>query len=229
MVRIHGGPTGYAFTELSPSIQFWTTRGFAVVEVNYRGSAGFGRGYRRLLDGGWGEVEVQDCIAAAEHLAGTGRVDPARCVIRGGSAGGFTALEAVCAPATRSGFHFAAATTLYGVTDLMALAGDTHKFESRYLDGLVGPLPQTRDRYEARSPIQHPERISVPVLVLQGLEDRVVPPEQAEVLVAALEANGIDHEYRAYEGEGHGFRNPSTVVDALEAELAFYTRVLALG
>ncbi|MCP4434064.1 MAG: S9 family peptidase [Actinomycetia bacterium] len=229
VVRIHGGPTGYAFTELSPSIQFWTTRGFAVVEVNYRGSAGFGRGYRRLLDGGWGEVEVQDCIAAAEHLAGTGRVDPARCVIRGGSAGGFTALEAVCAPATRSGFHFAAATTLYGVTDLMALAGDTHKFESRYLDGLVGPLPQTRDRYEARSPIQHPERISVPVLVLQGLEDRVVPPEQAEVLVAALEANGIDHEYRAYEGEGHGFRNPSTVVDALEAELAFYTRVLALG
>jgi dipeptidyl aminopeptidase/acylaminoacyl peptidase len=229
VVRIHGGPTAHARAELSPSVQFWTTRGFAVVEVNHRGSTGFGRAYRRMLDGGWGEVEVQDCIAAADFLGREGAVDPARCVIRGGSAGGFTALEAVCAPPTGSGFRFAAATTLYGVTDLMALAGDPHKFESRYLDGLVGRLPEARDTYEARSPIRHPERISAPVLVLQGLEDQVVPPSQAEALVAALEANGVPHEYRTYEGEGHGFRNAATVVDALEAELAFYRRVLHLA
>ena len=229
VVRIHGGPTAGARAELSPSIQFWTTRGFAVVEVNYRGSTGFGRSYRRLLQGGWGELEVQDCIAAADHLATARVVDANRCVIRGGSAGGFTALEAVCAPPTESGFRFAAATTLYGVTDLMALAADTHKFEARYLDGLVGPLPAARATYERRSPIRHPERISVPVLVLQGLEDRVVPPEQAQTLVAALEANGVPHEYRTYAGEGHGFRQTATLVDALGAELAFYERVLGLA
>ncbi len=228
VVRIHGGPTAHARAELSPSVQFWTTRGFAVVEVNHRGSTGFGRSYRRLLDGGWGEVEVRDCIAAADFLAREGLVDPARCVIRGGSAGGFTALEAVCAPPTESGFHFAAATTLYGVTDLVALATDTHKFESRYLDGLVGRLPDDRAIYDQRSPIRHPEWIRVPVLLLQGLEDRVVPPQQAETLVAALEANGVPHEYRTYEGEGHGFRRTETVIDALEAELAFYRRVLVL-
>lgn len=228
LVRIHGGPTASARAELSSSVQFWTTRGFAVVEVNYRGSTGYGRNYRDQLRGGWGEVEVQDCIAAAEFLAHERRVDARRCVIRGGSAGGFTALEAVAAEPTASGFHFAAATTLYGVTDLMALANDTHKFESRYLDGLIGPLPEAEAVYRDRSPLNHPERISSPVLVLQGLDDPVVPPSQAEVLVAALAEVGIDHEYRTYEGEGHGFRNEATMVDALEAELAFYQRVLGL-
>ncbi len=228
LVRIHGGPTAHARAELTPSVQFWTSRGFAVVEVNYRGSTGFGRAYRDLLRGGWGLVEVQDCIAAAEYLVAEGRVDPARCVIRGGSAGGFTALEAVSAPPTEAGFRFAAATTLYGVTDLEALVLDTHKFESRYLDGLVGPYPQDRDVYRDRSPLYHPERISAPVLVLQGLDDPIVPPGQAEVLVEALEVAGVDHEYRAYEGEGHGFRMTSTLVDTLEAELAFYQRVLGL-
>lgn len=228
IVRIHGGPTAHARAELSSSVQFWTTRGFAVVEVNYRGSTGYGRTYRDQLRGGWGEVEVQDCIAAAEFLAHEHRVDARRCVIRGGSAGGFTALEAVAAEPTASGFHFAAATTLYGVTDLMALADDTHKFESRYLDGLVGPLPGAEALYRKRSPLHHPERISSPVLVLQGLDDPVVPPSQAEVLVAALAEAGIDHEYRTYEGEGHGFRNEATIVDAMKAELAFYQRVLAL-
>lgn len=228
VVRIHGGPTASARAELSPSVQFWTTRGFAVVEVNYRGSTGYGRAFRDQLRGGWGEVEVQDCVAAAEFLSRESRVDARRCVIRGTSAGGFTALEAVAAEPTASGFHFAAATTIYGVTDLMALAGDTHKFESRYLDGLIGPLPEAEGLYRRRSPLNHPERISSPVLVLQGLEDPVVPPSQAEALVAALAAAGIDHEYRTYEGEGHGFRNEATVVDALEAELAFYQRVLGL-
>lgn len=228
IVRIHGGPTAHARAELSSSVQFWTTRGFAVVEVNYRGSTGYGRTYRDELRGGWGEVEVQDCIAAAEFLASDDRVDADRCVIRGGSAGGFTALEAVAAEPTVSGFHFAAATTLYGVTDLMALANDTHKFESRYLDGLIGTLPEAEAVYRQRSPLHHPERISSPVLILQGLDDPVVPPSQAEVLVAALVEAGIDHEYRTYEGEGHGFRNAATMVDALEAELAFYQRVLGL-
>jgi dienelactone hydrolase len=228
VVRIHGGPTASARAELSSSVQFWTTRGFAVVEVNYRGSTGYGRAFRDQLRGGWGEVEVQDCIAAAEFLVHEHRVDVRRCVIRGGSAGGLTALEAVAAEPTASGFHFAAATTLYGVTDLMALADDTHKFESRYLDGLIGPLPEAEAVYRHRSPLSHPERISSPVLVLQGLDDPVVPPSQAEVLVAALAKAGIDHEYRTYEGEGHGFRNEVTMVDALEAELAFYQRVLGL-
>jgi dipeptidyl aminopeptidase/acylaminoacyl peptidase len=226
VVRIHGGPTAHHRPELSASVQFWTTRGFAVLEVNYRGSTGFGRAYRDLLHGQWGVTEVQDCIAGAAHLAATGRVDPRRCVIRGGSAGGFTALEALCAPDGPGGFRFAAATSLYGVTDLMALAGDTHKFESRYLDALVGPLPEAEAVYHERSPGRHPERIAAPVLVLQGLEDPVVPPSQAEGLVAALEANGIDHEYRAYAGEGHGLRDPANVADALAAELAFYGRVL---
>jgi dipeptidyl aminopeptidase/acylaminoacyl peptidase len=225
VVRIHGGPTAHAIAELTTSVQFWTTRGFAVAEVNYRGSAGFGRKYRDRLNGGWGLVEVQDCITVAAHLAAEGLADPRRCVIRGGSAGGFTALEAVCAP-DRDGFHFAAATSLYGVTDLAVLATDTHKFESRYLDALVGPLPEAAQRYRDRSPLHHAERIAAPVLLLQGLDDMIVPPAQAEVLVAAMEAGGIDHEYRAYPGEGHGFRRHATILDALEAELAFYGRVL---
>ena len=226
VVRIHGGPTAHARAEYSTSVQFWTTRGFAVVEVNYRGSSGYGREFRDLLNGGWGVAEVQDCLAAARHLAAEGLADPRRCVIRGGSAGGFTALEAVCMPPGEDGFAFAAATSLYGVTDLMALATDTHKFEARYLDGLVGPLPSAEQRYRERSPLHHAERIAAPVLILQGLEDRVVPPAQAEVLVAAMGANGVVHEYRAYEGEGHGFRSTDTVADALSVELAFYGRVL---
>jgi dipeptidyl aminopeptidase/acylaminoacyl peptidase len=226
LVRIHGGPTAHARAELSSSIQFWTTRGFAVVEVDYRGSTGFGRRYRDLLAGGWGVVEVEDCLAAAHYLAAAGIVDGDRCVIRGGSAGGFTAIEAVCRDPGTGGFGFAAATSLYGVTDLEALARDTHKFESRYLDGLIGPLPSARPTYVARSPLHHAERIASPVLVLQGLEDVVVPPAQAEVLVAAMEENGIDHEYRTYANEGHGFRHPETITDALSAELAFYGRVL---
>jgi len=227
IVRIHGGPTAAARPELSTSVQFWTSRGFAVADVNYRGSTGFGRRYRDLLRGAWGDADVEDCIALALHLAAAGRVDGGRCVIRGGSAGGFTALAAVCFQADRG--HpgaFAAACSLYGVTDLSAMAADTHKFESRYLDGLVGPLPGAEEVYRARSPLFHAERLDRPVLLLQGTEDRVVPPSQAEVLVDALRRNGVPHAYVRFPGEGHGFSSSGTVIKALQVELAFYGKVL---
>ena len=227
VVRIHGGPTAAARSEFSTSVQFWTTRGFAVADVNYRGSTGYGRRYRDLLRGRWGDADVDDCIAVTAHLAATGRVDPERCVIRGGSSGGFTALAALCFQAGRGApGAFSAACSLYGVTDLAALASDTHKFESRYLDGLVGVLPDDAEVYRSRSPLFHAEQLDRPVLLLQGAEDRVVPPSQAEVLVDALVANGVPHTYVLFEGEGHGFHNAATVVQALETELAFYGAVL---
>ncbi len=227
LVRIHGGPTASARAEFSQSLLFWTSRGFAVADVNYRGSTGFGRQYRDQLRGEWGVADVQDCIAAARFLAEQGLVDPGRCVIRGGSAGGFTALAALCFQQDW-GFDgtFVAACSLYGVTDLAALAADTHKFESRYLDGLVGPLPEQAATYRARSPLFHAEHLSHPVLLLQGADDKVVPPAQAEVLVAALQQNQVPHAYVLFQGEGHGFLLRETVVNALETELAFYGEVL---
>ena len=227
VVRIHGGPTAAARSEFSAGVQFWTTRGFAVADVNYRGSTGYGRRFRDLLRGRWGDADVEDCIAAARHLGATGRVDPQRCVIRGGSSGGFTALAALCFQADRGApGAFGAACSLYGVTDLAALATDTHKFESRYLDGLVGVLPDDAEVYRSRSPLFHAERLDRPVLLLQGAEDRVVPPSQAEVLVDALVANGVPHRYVLFEGEGHGFHSAATVEQALQTELAFYGAVL---
>ena len=227
LVRIHGGPTASARAEFSPSLLFWTSRGFAVADVNYRGSTGFGRQYRDQLRGEWGVADVQDCIAAARFLAEQGLVDPGRCVIRGGSAGGFTALAALCFQQAW-GFDgtFVAACSLYGVTDLAALAADTHKFESRYLDGLVGSLPEQAATYRARSPLFHAEHLSRPVLLLQGADDKVVPPAQAEVLVTALQQNQVPHAYVLFQGEGHGFLLRETVVNALETELAFYGEVL---
>lgn len=229
VVRIHGGPTAAARPEFSTSVQFWTTRGFAVADVNYRGSVGYGRPYRDALNGQWGVADVEDCISLTRHLAAAGLVDGSRCVIRGGSAGGFTALASVCfqgdwgAPGA-----FAAACSLYGVTDLAALAADTHKFESRYLDGLVAPLPDGADVYRDRSPLFHADKLVTPVLLLQGTEDRIVPPAQAEVLVEALKANGVRHEYVLFSGESHGFVRSETVIRALETELGFYTEVLGL-
>ena len=225
VVRIHGGPTAAARAEFSTSVQFWTTRGMAVVDVNYRGSTGFGRAYRDLLRESWGVVDVEDCVAVARWLAGQGRVDGDRAVIRGGSAGGFTALEALCHRDGRPQ-AFAAACSLYGVTDLFTMVADTHKFESRYLDGLIGPLPGAEDRYRERSPLHHAERIRRPVLVLQGLEDPVVPPSQARVLLDALAAGGVPHASIFFAGEAHGFRKAGTIVAALEAELSFYGQVL---
>ncbi|MCU1351046.1 MAG: peptidase prolyl oligopeptidase active site domain protein [Acidimicrobiales bacterium] len=220
LVLSHGGPTSAARARLDLGRQLWTSRGFAVVDVNYGGSTGYGRPYRRLLDRAWGIVDVEDCIAAAEHLAAQGLADPARLAIRGGSAGGYTTLAALT-------FHdtFAAGASHYGVADLEALARETHKFESRYLDGLVGPYPEARDVYVERSPINHTDRLTCPLIIFQGLEDEVVPPNQAEMMVAALAAKGVPHAYVPFAGEQHGFRRAENIVRALEGELWFYGRV----
>lgn len=224
VTMIHGGPTSCARPWFTLATQFWTNRGFAVVDVDHRGSTGYGTAYRNLLDGNWGVVDVDDCIAAATWLAGEGRVDPDRMVIRGGSAGGFTVLASLA-----RGDVFAAGGCSYGIADLSILAADTHKFESRYTDRLIGPWPQARDVYEARSPIHHLDRFDRPLIVFQGLDDRVVPPNQSEMIVAALRDRGVECEYHAYEGEGHGFRRADTIEHQLTSELAFYRRVLHLA
>jgi dipeptidyl aminopeptidase/acylaminoacyl peptidase len=221
IVISHGGPTGQAGSELDPKIQFWTSRGFAVVDVNYGGSTGYGRPYRERLRGQWGVVDTADCLNAARHLVGTGAADSERLAIRGGSAGGYTTL---CALA----FHdlFAVGASYFGVADTEILDEDTHKFESRYLEGLIGPYPETADLWKERSPIHFADQMSCPVILFQGLEDLVVPPSQAEVMVAALERNGIPYAYLAFEGEQHGFRRAETIRRTLEAELYFYGRIL---
>ena len=216
IVYSHGGPTASAANMLDPDIQFLTSRGMAVVDVDYGGSTGYGREYRRTLDGQWGIVDVDDCVAAATYLVVRGDVDPDRLAIEGGSAGGFTTLAALAFRDT-----FSAGISLFGIGDLGAMARDTHKFESRYLDRLVGPYPAMADLYRERSPIFHLERIVCPVLVLQGLDDKVVPPAQAEELVAALAANGIPHAYLAFAGEGHGFRGADAIRRTIEARLSF--------
>jgi len=220
LVDIHGGPTSAARSQFQLGVQFWTSRGFAVVDVNYGGSTGYGREYRELLNGQWGVVDVEDCVAAATFLAERGDVDPDRLAIRGGSAGGFTTLAALA-------FHdaFAAGVSKYGVADLAVLAQETHKFESRYMDSLVGPWPGAEALYRERSPLYHADEITVPLLVLQGLEDEVVPPNQSELIVEALKANGVPVAYLAFEGEQHGFRKAETIVRAAEAELSFYGQV----
>lgn len=224
VTMIHGGPTSAARPWFARETQFWTTRGFAVVDVDHRGSTGQGTAFRNLLEGNWGIVDVEDCIAAAVWLADRRRVDGERMVIRGGSAGGFTVLASMVL-----GDVFAAGSCSYGIADLSVLAADTHKFESRYTDRLIGPWPEARDVYEARSPIHHLDRFDRPLIVFQGLEDRVVPPNQSEMIVQALRERGVDCEYHAYEGEGHGFRRAETIEHQLSSELAFYQRVLRLG
>ena len=222
LVQIHGGPTGHAPMGLDEEILYWTSRGLGVVDVNYGGSTGFGREYRNLLRGAWGIVDVEDCVAAARSLADAGEVDGGRLAIHGGSAGGYTTLAAlVFRPEV-----FAAGASYYGVADAETLARDTHKFESRYLDGLMAPYPDQAEVWRERSPIHFVDRIRVPVLLLQGLEDEVVPPSQAEQMVGALKRSGVRHAYLAFEGEQHGFRRSDTIVRALEAELSFYGQVL---
>ena len=224
VTMIHGGPTSCARPWFTLATQFWTNRGFAVVDVDHRGSTGYGTAFRDLLDGNWGVVDVEDCLAAACWLADEGRVDRDRMVIRGGSAGGFTVLACLA-----FGDVFAAGACSYGIADLSVLAGDTHKFESRYTDRLVGPWPEALDIYEARSPIHHLDRFDRPLIVFHGLDDRVVPSNQSEMIVAALRSRDVDCEYHAYAGEGHGFRRSDTIEHQLTSELAFYQRVLRLG
>ena len=223
ILRSHGGPTAQGSAGLSLALQFWTSRGFAVADVNYAGSTGFGRDYRRLLDDQWGVVDVEDCIAAAEWLVAEKLADPARLAIRGGSAAGYTTLCALT-------FHdtFRAGASHYGIGDLETLAHDTHKFESRYLDRLIGPYPERADLYRARSPIHFTDHLSCPVIFFQGLDDLAVPPNQAEAMVAALRTKHLPVAYLAFPGEGHGFRKAETQIRVLEAEHAFFCRIFGI-
>jgi len=224
LVMSHGGPTSATNSSLKLGIQFWTSRGFAVVDVNYGGSTGYGREYRERLNGNWGIVDVNDCIDAARYLALRGDVDPQRMAIRGGSAGGFTTLSALV-------FHdvFAAGASHYGIADLTALATDTHKFESRYLDRLVGPYPQAEQTYRERSPIHFANQLSCPVILFQGAEDKIVPPNQAETFVQALREKKLPFAYVVFPDEGHGFRQGPNIQRAAEAELYFYSRVFGFA
>ena len=220
LVESHGGPTSAATTSMSLGIQYWTSRGIAVLDVNYGGSTGFGRAYRERLKDKWGIVDVDDCANGARYLVGQGEADGDRLMITGGSAGGYTTL---CALTFRD--TFSAGASHYGVSDAEALAKETHKFESRYLDGFMGPYPEKREIYVARSPINFTDRLSCPVIFFQGLEDKVVPPNQAETMVEALRAKGIPVAYLPFAGEQHGFRQSQNIKRALDGELYFYSRV----
>ena len=220
VVFVHGGPTAHVTGAASAAIAFYTSRGIGVLDVNYGGSTGYGRAYRDRLHGQWGIVDVDDVIAAARGLADAGLADASRIAIRGSSAGGWTVLSALVRGGT-----FAAGISRYGVADLRMLAEHSHGFEEHYITGLVGPLPEAEGLYIERSPLTHAERIDVPVLLMQGAEDRVVPPSQSEAIRDALAASGVEHEYVVYPGEGHGFRSGTTIVNALERELAFLGRV----
>jgi len=218
---VHGGPTANAVPVLNVDVQYWTSRGFCVADVDYRGSTGYGRRYRDVLQGRWGILDLDDVVACARYLADRGRVDPARMAIRGGSAGGYTTLAALT---MRPGV-FTAGASHYGVADLGALAAETHKFESRYLDGLVAPWPSGADVYAERSPINHVDALDTPLAVFQGDEDAVVPPDQAEAIVAALREKGVPHAYLLFPGEQHGFRKAENIRAALDGELSFYAQV----
>jgi len=220
IVTIHGGPTSATSTALDLDTQYWTSRGFAVVAVNYRGSTGYGRQYRDALQGQWGVADIEDCEHAVRYLVERGDVDPERVAIRGGSAGGYTTLRAIT-----SSDVFKAGASHFGISDLELMVLETHKFESRYLDGLVGPYPERRDIYLERSPMYALDHLSVPVIFFQGLEDKIVPPNQAEVMVEALRQKGQPVAYVAFEGEQHGFRKAENIVRSLEGELYFYSRV----
>jgi dipeptidyl aminopeptidase/acylaminoacyl peptidase len=220
LVVVHGGPTAHAIPRLSMMFAYFTSRGIGIIDVNYGGSTGYGRAYRERLKGQWGVIDVEDSVIAAQALAAAGEADPARLGIRGGSAGGWTTVSALVRTEA-----FGAGAAYYPVTDLLPFADDTHDFESRYLDGLIGPLPQARDRYVERSPLTHLGQLRTPILLLQGDDDKVVPPSQPKAVNDALDGSGIPHAYLVFEGEQHGFRKAESNIAALEAELSFYGQV----
>ncbi|WP_293761227.1 S9 family peptidase [uncultured Paraglaciecola sp.] len=220
IVKVHGGPVSATDSSLNPGIQFWTSRGFAVFDVNHRGSTGYGRTFRKKLYPNWGIVDVEDVSNGVKWLASEGFIDADKVAIRGGSAGGYTTLAALAFQNV-----FKAGTSYYGISDLGILARDTHKFESRYLDQLIGPYPEMKSVYDRRSPINSVENITAPLLLLQGLDDKVVPPNQSELIFNALKDNSIDTAYITFEGEGHGFRQPANNIKALNSELSFYGQV----
>jgi dipeptidyl aminopeptidase/acylaminoacyl peptidase len=220
LVMSHGGPTSAATTTLKLPIQYWTSRGIAVLDVNYGGSTGYGRAYRERLNGQWGVVDVDDCVNGARYLVERGLADGDRLIIRGGSAGGYTTLAALT---FRD--HFKAGASYYGISDLEALEEDCHKFESRYNTSLIGPYPERQDLYKARSPIHFTERLSCPIILFQGLEDKVVPPNQSEMMYEAVKAKGIPVAYVPFEGEQHGFRKAVNIKRSLDGELYFYSKV----
>jgi dipeptidyl aminopeptidase/acylaminoacyl peptidase len=220
MVQSHGGPTSASYATFNLGIQYWTSRGFAVLDVNYGGSTGYGRNYRERLKGRWGIVDVEDCANGARYLAERGEVDPERLIIRGWSASGYTTLAALTFRDT-----FKAGASYFGISDLEALAKETHKFESRYLEGLIGPYSERRDVYLERSPIHHTERLSCPMILFQGLDDKVVPPNQAELMYEAVKAKGLPVAHVTFEGEDHGFRKAENIKRTYDAELFFYAEV----
>jgi dipeptidyl aminopeptidase/acylaminoacyl peptidase len=220
-VICHGGPTSHSDPHLDIETQFFTSRGIGVVDVNYRGSTGYGRAYRRLLNGRWGETDWRDCVDAARYLAEQGEADPDRTWVEGGSAGGYVVFCALVYDPSA----FAAGVSYFGVADAEALALETHKFESRYLDSIIGPYPEQAELYRARSPVHFADRLERPLLLLQGLDDRIVLPAQAEMMVEVLERKAIPHAYLAFEGEGHGFRREESIVRSLEATLSFVGQV----
>jgi dipeptidyl aminopeptidase/acylaminoacyl peptidase len=222
LVISHGGPTSVASSKLDLMIQYWTSRGFAVLNVNYGGSTGYGRAYRQRLNGNWGVVDVEDCVNGATHLVKLGEVDGDRLIIRGSSAGGYTTL---CALTFRNIFR--AGADYYGVSDLESMRQETHKFESRYLDRLIGPYPERKGLYHERSPLNFVDRLSCPVIFFQGLEDKIVPPEQTEKMFRALLRRGLPVAYLPFEGEQHGFRRSGNIKRALNAELYFYSKIFS--
>jgi dipeptidyl aminopeptidase/acylaminoacyl peptidase len=223
LVITHGGPTGATSDALDPKIQFWTSRGFAVLDVNYSGSTGYGRPYRDRLKGQWGIADVEDVVGGANAMVALAKADANRLIIRGGSAGGYTTLAALT-------FHdtFKSGASYYGISDLEVLQQDTHKFESRYNESLIGPYPAAKDIYVARSPIHFTDRLSCPIILFQGLDDKVVPPNQSEMMAEAVRKKGLKVKYVAFEGEQHGFRKAETIIRALEEELAFYRDVFSM-
>ncbi|MBE9568219.1 MAG: S9 family peptidase, partial [Proteobacteria bacterium] len=223
IVICHGGPTGQSSIALDPKKQFWTSRGFALLDVNYSGSTGYGREYRSRLDGKWGKLDVSDCCDAALYAVSQGLADERQLIIRGSSAGGYTVLSALTFENV-----FSAGASYYGISELTSLASDTHKFEARYLDRLIGPYPEAKDLYQQRSPINHSEQLNCPVIFFQGIDDRVVPKEQAEAMFTALSKKGLTVAAQYYEGEQHGFRKAETIEQSLENELSFYQLVFKL-